>query len=309
MLLFVLLTMVVHSDSLPDNKLMSNIKLLFRKRMQTPSDDPSFVGCPWQDVVKISYDYSGKQYQYVFYTMIECLDAQQKFKNNRTFYSYVENELGTELPQGCPPPIIPSTEDPDECGKGKSKGKKLAKIIASLTVPLMMRKVSDNPLQQTVAFKDYIANSWTSVENLSTEQEQILTALVKAAFIEAEKKLKCFIDIFELKTASSVKEICVKVAAEQNLEEEVGIAVIEQLSCGSVGCLQYFDYSPSSNDPIVLETDVPKPPCKPGESSNCIQGYDLPLKPEVNKSQASFRAVQIVKRLLQPLINFYKIFI
>lgn len=257
MLFCLMLALTARADAVPNTALLSNLKVLFQRIVQTPLDDPSVIDCSWQKILKVSYDNQGLEGNHIFYTFIDCLDEHQKLKSRRTFFSYIENQLGTELPEGCPPPIVPSVEEPDKCGEGKLQGKRLVRIVARLTVSLMIRNVNDNPLQQSDALRNYLAAQLSGLSNFSAEQNAAVTALVDAALTEAEKKLKCLIYIFVSAENPNVEGICAKTEAEKNLQEAVTKEVLEQTQCGSVGCAKETENESQLLPPqIIIEPPV-----------------------------------------------------
>lgn len=69
-------------------------------------------------------------------------------------FSYVDNLSDFKpLPGGCPPPIVPPHEKPDECKMGYEVGKSISHTVANLVIPQLLSEDEKlNPFVGTTIF-------------------------------------------------------------------------------------------------------------------------------------------------------------
>lgn len=114
-------------------------------------------GCEYFRNYKVEYLYSGDEHKKIYYNIYQCLKKDQTtVTKERAKFSYSENGELSELPLGCPPPIIPVPETPNPCKNSYKVGKVVATTVASILVPKLLEDDDSNPFNTDPAYKDIL---------------------------------------------------------------------------------------------------------------------------------------------------------
>lgn len=214
-------------------------KIIFRKVVPAPDDNPRYANCSSLYMQKNSFDYSSAENGRIYYLFIRCLDQGTHELFRDILYSYVEEGKMELLPEGCPPPVF--TSEPNECTEATIMGERISQIFARLVVSLVLGNTTDSPLFNNAKLTEYLnavsTLKTTWVNNLAAAQQKQVDDLVALLEPLVKAKFDCAFAIFVPNNEETISSICAKTGALSSLKENIRAIMRELAMCNKIGCL------------------------------------------------------------------------